>query len=105
MHASYQPPVHEAAVVFVNGQRAGAVWCPPFRVNVTGLLRPGTNDLRIDVANLAVNDMAGHPLPDYADLTRAFGNRFGMQDMNLIRSMPSGIEGPIRLTAVTLGSR
>jgi hypothetical protein len=103
MHASYQSPVREAGLVFVNGVRAGAVWCPPYRVDVTGLLRPGSNDVRVEVSNLAVNDMAGRPLPDYADLTRAFGNRFGMQDMNAIRSMPSGIEGPVRLVPVAPG--
>ena len=31
------PPIREAATVFVNGQRAGAVWAPPYRVDVTAL--------------------------------------------------------------------
>ena len=24
-------PVREAAVVYVNGKRAGSVWCPPYQ--------------------------------------------------------------------------
>ena len=39
------PPVREAAAIFVNGQRAGAAWAPPYRVDVTALLRDGPNDI------------------------------------------------------------
>src|SRR5207249_3753821 len=66
--ALIEAPVHEAAVVYVNGERAGSVWHPPYTVDVTGLLRRGENRIRIEVANLALNQMAGHPLPDYTEL-------------------------------------
>jgi hypothetical protein len=36
-------PVREAAVVEVNGRRAGSIWCPPYSLDVTAWLRPGTN--------------------------------------------------------------
>ena len=42
--ALFAPPIREAATVFVNGRRAGSVWAPPYRVDVTSLLRPGAND-------------------------------------------------------------
>src|SRR4029079_13279550 len=59
------PPIREAATVYVNGQRAGAVWAPPYRVDVTTLLRDGSNDVRIDVYNTAINQLAeGGRLPD-----------------------------------------
>ena len=93
-------PVREAAVVFVNGKRAGSAWCPPYSVEVTGLLNRGENDVRIEVANLAVNYMADfkrHPLPDYSALIARFGNRFQPQDMDLIRPVPAGLIGPIQL--------
>ncbi len=32
MHAFYDPPIHEAAIVFINGQRAGSLWHPPYRL-------------------------------------------------------------------------
>jgi hypothetical protein len=41
MQAWFNPPVREAAVVYVNEQRAGSVWCPPFRLDVTGFLHAG----------------------------------------------------------------
>ena len=95
--ALLEAPVREAAVVYVNDKRAGAVWSPPYAVDVTGLVTPGTNRIRLEVANLAVNSMAGHPLPDYRVLNERFGERFQMQDMNQIRPVPSGLLGPIRL--------
>ena len=91
--------MREAAVVYVNGKRAGSAWCPPYRVDVTGLLKSGENRLRIEVANLAVNYMAGHPLPDLTALRARYGNRFDPQDMNQIRPMPAGLLGSIRLIA------
>jgi hypothetical protein len=102
MQALLDAPVREAAVVFVNGKRAAAVWCPPYRVDVTGLLKSGENQLRIEVANLAVNYMAdfkNHPLPDYSALIARFGDRFQAQDMDQIRPIPSGLMGPIQLVA------
>lgn len=92
-------PVREAAVVIVNGRRAGSVWCPPYALDVTPLLRPGPNVIRIDVANLAINYMAGHALPDYTLLNLRYGTRFEPQDMDKVQPVPAGLRGPIRLVA------
>ncbi len=97
-------PVRDAAVVWVNGQRAGSVWCPPYAVDVTRLLRPGTNDLRIDVANTAINHMAGRALPDYRLLNLRYGTRFEPQDMDRVAPLPAGLFGPIRLVAAPAGA-
>ena len=102
MQAFLDAPVREAAVVYVNGKRAGSVWCPPYNVDVTGLLRGGENEIRIEVANLAVNYMAdfkNHPLPDYKQLIKKFGDRFQPQDMKKIQPIPSGLLGPITIVA------
>ena len=94
MRAWLDSPVREAAVVYVNGRRAGSVWCPPFDVPLDGL-RDGQNTVRIDVANTAVNAMAGHELPDYHLLNQRYGVRFEPQDMDQIRPEPSGILKPV----------
>jgi hypothetical protein len=99
MRAWLDPPVREASVVFVNGRRAGSTWTPPYAVDVTGLIRAGANTLRIDVANTAINAMAGRPLPDYRLLNLRYGVRFEPQDMDKVRPAPSGLTGPIRLVA------
>jgi hypothetical protein len=93
-------PVRDAAVVFVNGQRAGSVWCPPYVVDATALLKPGANTIRIEVANLALNHMAGRALPDYKLLNLRYGARFDPQDMDKVQAVPAGLVGPIRLVAV-----
>jgi len=102
-HANFQPPVGDAAIVWVNGRRAGAVWCPPYRVDVTTLLKAGANQIRIQVANRAINYMADqehHPLPDYTALNAAYPpKRFDAQDMNVIQIQPSGLLGTVQLTA------
>jgi hypothetical protein len=43
---------------------AGSVWKPPYEVDVTGLLHAGANTIRVVVANLAINRLAGTSLPN-----------------------------------------
>lgn len=100
MQALFEGPVREAAVVYVNGTRAGSVWCPPYRIEITNLLKPGENLIRILVANTAVNHMAGRSLPDYRLLNQRYGKRFDPQDMDKIQPIASGLLGTIRLIAV-----
>jgi hypothetical protein len=97
MRAMLDAPVREAAVVYVNGKRAGAVWCAPWELDVTGLLQQGKNTIRIEVGNSALNVMAGKPLPDYKALSAKYGERFQPQEMNLVAPQPSGLLGPVRL--------
>jgi len=97
MRAYLDPPVREAAEVFVNGQRAGVVWRPPYRVEVSPLLHTGDNSLRVVVANTAINQMAGRALPDYRLLWDRYGTRFFPQDMEKVKPVPSGLLGSITL--------
>jgi len=99
MQTWFDGPIREAAVVYVNDHRAGSIWCPPYSLDVTELLKPGANKLRIVVANTALNYMAGHSLPDYRVLNLRYGERFQAQDMDKVQALPSGLLGPIRLTA------
>lgn len=81
----------------MNGQRAGSVWCPPYRLDVIKYLNPGDNDLRIEVGNLALNALAGKPLRSYKELNAKYGVRFEPQDMDKVEALPSGLMGPVRL--------
>jgi hypothetical protein len=51
--------VRDLAEVKVNGKAAGMVWAPPYRVEVTGALRPGANKLEIAVTNEWTNRQIG----------------------------------------------
>jgi hypothetical protein len=101
MRAYLDPPIREVAEVYVDGKRAGVVWRPPYRVDVTGFLRAGSNKLRIVVANTAINELAGQSLPDYRLLWARYGMRFVPQDMNDLHPLPSGLLGPITLVEST----
>ena len=90
-------PVREAAEVYVNGSRAGSIWHPPYELDVTSYLHPGDNELKILVGNTAINEMAGKPLPDRTQLTAKYGERFVDQGTDLVKPVPSGLTGPIRL--------
>ena len=100
MQTYLDPPVREAAVIYVNGQRAGSLWCPPYRLDVTSLLPPGKNSIRIVVGNTALNYMAGHKLPDYKLLNLRYGERFQAQDMDKIQVLPSGLTGSVKLVSL-----
>ncbi len=92
--------MRDAAVVYVNGKRAGAAWTPPYRVDVTGFLKEGDNEIRIDVGNTAVNYLASHGFPNYDNtaIRQVYGNRFDPQGTQLLsQPLPSGLLGPIRL--------
>ena len=99
MRAMLEGPVREAAVVTVNGKPAGSVWRPPYEVEVGGLLHAGENTIRVVVANLAINEMAKGPLPDYKALNAKYGERFQDQDTANLQPLPSGLLGPVRLIA------
>ncbi len=96
MRALLESPVRESAVIFVNGQRAGTVWHPPYQLNLTRFIHTGENQLRIVVANTAVNEIAGKPLPNYRLLNLRYGERFTPQGFEHIAPLPSGILGPVQ---------
>lgn len=97
MRAWLDAPVREAAVIEVNGRRAGSVWCAPFALDITPHLKPGRNTIRVSVGNTAINHLAGTRLPDYRLLNLRYGVRFEPQDMNQLEPLPSGLLGPVRL--------
>ncbi|MFT3746550.1 MAG: glycosyl hydrolase [Pyrinomonadaceae bacterium] len=97
MRTFYDPPVREAAVIYVNGQKAGSLWCPPYKLDVSKYVRPGSNSLKIVVGNTALNYMSGRKLPDYKLLNLRFGERFQPQEMEKIQPLPSGLIGNVRL--------
>jgi len=97
MRAYLDPPVREAAHVFVNGKSAGYIWHPPYRVAISHLVHAGANHLRIVVGNTAINELAGQALPDYRLLWARYGMRFVPQGMENLQPLPSGLLGPVTL--------
>jgi hypothetical protein len=96
-------PVREAAVVYINDKRAGSVWCAPYQVDVTGLLTPGKNRIRVEVANTALNFLSSREFPNYdaRGVADAYGTRFSAPAGSQFRAIPSGLLGPITLVPST----
>ena len=77
-------PVGEVAQVRVNGVDCGLAWAPPYRVEITDALHPGTNQIEIVVYNTAANALAAdEPIRRIAAESEArYGRRFRLQDLD-----------------------
>lgn len=51
--------VRELCRIRLNGRNLGALWKPPFRVDITNIARAGRNSLEVEVTNLWVNRLIG----------------------------------------------
>jgi hypothetical protein len=51
--------VHGLATVRLNGRTLGTLWMAPWRLDVTEVLRPGSNKLEIEVVNTWHNRLVG----------------------------------------------
>lgn len=86
--------VRELAEVKVNGRSCGIVWTPPFQVDITRALKPGINQLEVDVVNFWPNRIIGDQfLPEAERFTRTNIRQFTRRSP----LMPSGLMGPVRL--------
>ena len=85
--------VKEVATVRLNGRPLGTVWCPPWRVSVGDVLKPGDNQLEIDVVNLWRNRLVGDAAQPVAErVTRTTIVAAPTEPL-----LPSGLLGPVRL--------
>ncbi len=81
------------AHVTVNGQEAGTIWCAPWRLDITDYLRPGRNEIRLEVTNSLYNRMIGDAV-EYPDEP---GGHFTHSSFPLVDAdtplVPSGLLG------------
>jgi hypothetical protein len=98
--------VKDIARVKLNGHDLGVVWTAPWTIELTGTVKPGSNELEITVVNTWVNRLIGDAaLPPGKRVTKtnvllAPGKRtfpiykgFSSEDP----LMPSGLLGPVRV--------
>jgi hypothetical protein len=87
--------VAEVAEVSVNGKSKGVAWKPPYRVDVTGLLKTGRNHLEVKVTNVWHNRIVGDlRYPEAGEFARTNLKHKFSADMELL---PSGLLGPVIL--------
>jgi len=101
------------ARVRLNGKDLGVVWCAPWRVEVTGAVKAGENQLEIEVVNRWPNRMIGDKQPADANARtvkspegflggnefKAGGYTFSTHEPYGADSplLPSGLLGPVRI--------
>jgi hypothetical protein len=90
--------VKNIADVSVNGKALGIVWKRPFRVDVTGVLKPGPNRLQVGVTNLWVNRLIGDQQPDAARKYTYTTQAFYRSNSPLL---PSGLLGPVQVVSLS----
>lgn len=84
--------VEVMAEVKLNGQDLGVLWKPPFRLNVSGNLKAGRNQLEVRVVNLWPNRLIGdEQLPDDAEWGKG-GGMAGGGAYRLLKKWPQWLE-------------
>jgi len=105
--------VHDMARVRLNGKDLGVVWCAPWRIEVTGAIKAGDNQLEIEVVNRWANRMIGDKQPADANARtvecppgflgggKIQTGRYTFSTHNSYKQqsplLPSGLLGPVQL--------
>ena len=86
--------VKNLAQVTVNSKDLGVVWHAPYRVDVSGALKPGSNEIQIKVINAWVNRLIGDQQPEAKE-------KYTFADVKPYRAnsplLQSGLIGPVVL--------
>ena len=98
--------VREIARITVNDKLVGTAWHAPFKLDITEVLKPGTNKMSIEVANTWANRMAGDAkLPKSERITSSNVVRLPNAWATPMKEIPaadtplleSGLLGPVSL--------
>ncbi len=95
--------LNHVAEVILNGTKTGVLWCAPWRLDITGLVKSTGNILEIQVTNLWANRVIGDlSLPKEKRFTTTHDAfRFDML-MGTTPLIESGLFGPVKILAGTL---
>ncbi|RNC63818.1 glycosyl hydrolase [Proteiniphilum sp. X52] len=85
------------AKVSVNGTYAGGLWTYPYKLDISDFVKPGENELVIEVVNNWMNRLIGDQnLPEGQRETWCFVNPYNAQSP----LQPSGLFGPVTIQSV-----
>ena len=97
--------VRESARVFINDTYIGCAWCVPFTLDFEGVLREGTNTIRIEVTNLPANRIAAY---DRRGVKWRKFNEINVVDINYKHTtyadwtpVPSGLNSYVQLYKIS----
>ena len=90
--------VKNLAEVSLNGKPFGILWKPPYRADVTKLLKPGANKIEIKVISPWVNRIIGDRQPNVIRTYTFTSPKFYKADSKLVLS---GLLGPVQIIRTT----
>jgi hypothetical protein len=92
--------------VWLNDQPLGITWCLPYRFEVTDILKPGDNNLRIEIANTWSNRLKGDAVrgENYTSTNIKTTNIAGLNNIQVpwsqVPLIESGLLGPVTLVSI-----
>jgi len=95
--------VSKVAEVYLNGKHLGIRWFAPFAFDITESLKPGTNYLTVEVANVMSNQMTGDASREgiekrtHSNITK--GPNAWSTPYRELRLVKSGLLGPVTVTS------
>jgi hypothetical protein len=90
------------ARVKINGNEAGGVWTHPYKLDITQWVKPGQNELEIEVVNNWMNRLIGDlNLPEAQRKTWCYVNPYNAQST----LQPSGLFGPVTIQSLQYQDR
>lgn len=92
--------VHKVARVSLNGREVAVLWKPPFCIDITKAVKPGKNELTVEVANTWTNRLIGDAFlsPEKQYCKTNLHGRLSRKDRRL---QPSGLLGPVTIRTAT----
>jgi alpha-L-rhamnosidase/Glycosyl hydrolases family 2, sugar binding domain len=85
--------VKNLATVAVNGKQLGVAWHTPYRIDATSALKPGDNEITVQVVNSWVNRMIGDQQPGATQYTFTAAKPYKANSP----LTPSGLLGPVKV--------
>lgn len=110
--------VNDIARVKLNGKDLGVVWCAPWRIDISEVIKEGDNYLEIEVANRWINRLLGDQQEPDANVRKVkfdngllggqeyttgrytFTTKQAMGRFNFKEPLPSGLIGPVTIQEV-----
>ncbi|MFD1143742.1 glycosyl hydrolase [Larkinella insperata] len=89
--------ISEIADVWLNGQHLGITWADPYRFDITKVIKPGENTLKVEVANAWSNRLTGDAITGETFTKTNVSIGYKATPWKQVPLIPSGLLGPVTI--------